>query len=177
MTVFNFWVDGEIIQTDTEAGEEDIERISAHHRMLADAHDALGQSWMVEVVFPDGEHVRFGTEDDGMVDPIPVGSVENLKVALVERHTAPLFSLGHVVATQAVLKRVLERSELNLAVLLHRHVTGDWGDMGEEDRRSNDEAVRAGARIFSSYGEGDERVWIITEADRSSTTILLPEDY
>jgi len=73
------------------------------------------------------------------------------------------------------------QQKLNMAVILHalaRHVTGDWGDLDEEDCRANDESVRVGSRILSAYVDPHKtRFWIITEADRSSTTILLPEEY
>ena len=63
------------------------------------------------------------------------------------------------------------------AGLLARHVSGDWGEVPHEDARENELSVRQGFRIVSSYTVGGERVWIITEADRSSTCILLPEEY
>ena len=61
--------------------------------------------------------------------------------------------------------------------LLSRHVTGDWGDLGEEDKQENELSVRKGFRILSAYGKGDRKLWVITEADRSVTTILRPDDY
>ena len=62
--------------------------------------------------------------------------------------------------------------------LLRRHVTGDWGDVCLEDAAENNLAVQVGdLRILSSYGTGEERLWVIAEADRSATTILRPEDY
>lgn len=64
------------------------------------------------------------------------------------------------------------------AALLARHVSGDWGDMDAHDKRANNAAVKEGNRIFSAYNLPLlHKVWIITEADRSSTTILLPEEY
>ena len=60
---------------------------------------------------------------------------------------------------------------------LARHATGDWGDLCAFDRRQNEIALRDGYRVLSSYPVGGERVWIITETDRSITTILLPEEY
>jgi hypothetical protein len=91
-----------------------------------------------------------------------------------QRH---LFPLGHVVATPGAIK-VMDRLEIGPARLLDRHVTGDWGDIHPGDRGLNEEALRTGARIFSVYGpDGADRLWVITEADRSVTTILGPGDY
>jgi hypothetical protein len=62
--------------------------------------------------------------------------------------------------------------------LLSRHQCGDWGEVSEQDKRENELGLRHGLRILSSYSlSGGERIWIITEADRSSTCLLLPEDY
>ena len=91
--------------------------------------------------------------------------------------TKHLFKLGQLVATPAALS-VLESSKTPPEVLLARHLTGDWGDLCEEDLEMNDKAVRIGERILSSYNlTNGEKVWIITEWDRSATTILLPSDY
>ena len=64
-------------------------------------------------------------------------------------------------------------------LLLRRHAGGDWGELDGHDRRANERALRDGARLLSSYpvGEAGEKVWIITEADRSSTCLLLPSEY
>jgi len=58
-----------------------------------------------------------------------------------------------------------------------RHSRGDWGDVDDHDRQVNERAVKDGARLMSVYRDGDEAFWVITEADRSSTTVLLPEEY
>ena len=60
---------------------------------------------------------------------------------------------------------------------LHRHSSGDWGDLCPEDTLANDMAVENGGRLLSAYGNGEHRFWLITEADHSATTVLLPEDY
>jgi hypothetical protein len=88
-----------------------------------------------------------------------------------------IFALGQLVATPGALA-AMERSGESPAMFLGRHAAGDWGDVDAEDRRSNDLAVRDGTRILSAYRtrRGD-KLWIITEADRSATTILLPEEY
>ena len=89
--------------------------------------------------------------------------------------TAPLFSVGRVAATPAALALVVGVGE-NSAELLARHQNGDWGVVSLADAKENDFFVKHGLRILSSYavGRAGERVWIITEADRSSTCILLP---
>ena len=91
---------------------------------------------------------------------------------------APLFSLGRLVATPAALA-LLSGSGRSPAELLARHQSGDWGDLPPEDAREHELSILRGLRILSSYpvGEGGLRVWIITEADRSSTCILLPGEY
>jgi hypothetical protein len=88
------------------------------------------------------------------------------------------FSPGRIVATPGALS-ALERAEQDPSEFLWRHVHGDWGDMSEDDKRENDLAVKAGwLRIFSAYQTTEgERLWVITEADRSATTLLLPDEY
>ena len=87
-----------------------------------------------------------------------------------------LFTLGRTLATPAARE---ELSELNYSPLdlLRRHMSGDWSEMAEEDQQSNREAITEGSRIFSAYTIQDVKFWVITEADRSSTTILLPSEY
>ena len=93
---------------------------------------------------------------------------------------AALFPLGRVVATPRALA-VLEETGTDALGLLRRHASGDWGEVPASDARENARSVRQGWRILSSYPVGDgqaaERVWIITEADRSSTCLLLPSEY
>ncbi len=91
-------------------------------------------------------------------------------------------SLGQVVVTQSLWRGLLidldESTSLRrLAGLLERHRRGDWGELDESDRCANDRALVHGGRVLSSYLVSDLRVWCITEADRSATTLLLPEDY
>ena len=87
-----------------------------------------------------------------------------------------LFQLGAVVMTQGA-KRLMEELELDPAHYLARHVTGDWGDLSADDKKENDYSVTRSLRIFSAYGTGGSKLWIITEADRSVTTILRPDEY
>jgi hypothetical protein len=87
------------------------------------------------------------------------------------------FPLGRVGATPGAL-RALEKAGQQPAVFLDRHVNGDWGDVPEEDKQENDFSVQHGFRIISAYTtSAGAKIWIITEADRSATTILLPEEY
>lgn len=84
--------------------------------------------------------------------------------------------LGRIVATPGALEVLSEAGEDPL-VYLTRHASGDWGDLDEDDRRENERSLRHGWRILSSYPVGGKVVWVITEADRSVTTILFPEEY
>lgn len=86
------------------------------------------------------------------------------------------FPLGHVVATPAALE-LLEKCGVNPKQLLARHAYGDWGDLDEFDKQLNEQAYKDGDRLLSSYNLPAGKVWIITEWDRSVTTILLPSDY
>ena len=91
-----------------------------------------------------------------------------------------LFVLGQTVGTPGALN-LLQRLGVNPLALLQRHVSGDWGDLEPEDVQANQEALRTGGRIFSAYRLGPEdaqgKIWVITEADRSATCLLLPEEY
>lgn len=87
------------------------------------------------------------------------------------------FRLGQLVATPGAL-RALEEAGEPPAHFLDRHLSGDWGEVCDEDKRLNDEALVNGERLLSAYRTSKgEKLWIITEADRSSTCILLPEEY
>jgi hypothetical protein len=87
-----------------------------------------------------------------------------------------LFALGQIVATPGALE-LMKASNIDGLALLQRHVTGDWGELGEADKQENELSVRKGFRILSAYGTGDRKLWVITEADRSVTTILRPDEY
>ncbi len=89
--------------------------------------------------------------------------------------TAP-FPLGRILATPGALKALREAGE-DLLNYLSRHASGDWGELDAHDRRENELALKHGRRLLSSYPVGEGRLWVITEADRSATTILLPEEY
>lgn len=85
--------------------------------------------------------------------------------------------LGQIVATPGSLSVIEEAGQIPPEFVL-RHKHGDWGDLDPEDRRVNEEALRRGQRLLSAYHTRlDEKLWIITEWDRSVTTLLLPEEY
>ncbi len=84
--------------------------------------------------------------------------------------------LGQIVATPGALELLEEFGEDPLRYLA-RHRSGDWGELDGHDRRENELSLQHGWQILSSYPIGEGRVWIITEADRSVTTILLPDEY
>ena len=92
------------------------------------------------------------------------------------RRGEPRFELGHVVATPGALDAL---EPTNAVILIDRHHRGDWGDVPQGDAWSNDEAVANGERILSQYtlNNDSSRIWVLTEWDRSATTVLLPGEY
>ena len=101
----------------------------------------------------------------------------------MEKHTRDTnrllarFSLGRVVATPGALK-ALEEANQNPLEFLERHQAGDWGELCDEDKDENEFSVRNGFRILSAYRtRNNVKIWVITEADRSVTTLLLPHEY
>ena len=88
----------------------------------------------------------------------------------------PLFALGDIVATPGALD-LLDRQATDALSLLARHSRGDWGEVPAEDAVANWSALDYGLRVFSVYPLGGERLWVITEADRRSTCLLLPDEY
>ena len=111
-----------------------------------------------------------------------VGRESRLR-ALIKQKTNPmtitetLFRLGRIVATPGALE-ALARAGQDAKCFLERHASGDWGELDEHERAENDYSFAHGFRILSTYRTaGGASLWIITEADRSSTCLLLPEDY
>ena len=103
--------------------------------------------------------------DDGTLISIPIG------IFICK------FPLGEIVASPGALG-ALKGSEQSPFEFLSRHANGDWGDVDSEDWELNDRALSEGTRLLSAYRtQRDERIWVITEADRSVTTLLLPEEY
>ena len=89
--------------------------------------------------------------------------------------SAAKFQLGQLVATPNALNR-LTQDDIRSGII--RHQSGDWGDFGADDRKENDLALERGTRLLSAYqASNGVKFWIITEADKSSTTVLMPEDY
>ena len=116
----------------------------------------------------------------------PIAGIEphTLRADQINLGPPALFSLGHVVATPAALALIQEHGA-SVPELLHRHLTGDWQEMCKPDRDANWAAVLEGeARVFSSFDIAPKghagkpiKIWVITEWDRSVTTVLRPEDY
>ena len=88
-----------------------------------------------------------------------------------------ILQLGQVVATPGAIE-ALKKDGQTASHFLNRHLSGDWGELCDEDRQLNDDAINNGSRVLSAYtlSTGD-KLWIITEADRSSTCLLLPSEY
>ncbi len=96
-----------------------------------------------------------------------------------------VFPTGQIVASRGVYDLACENTDFAKFVQqsLNRHVKGDWGDVDDEDKQANDQALKQGTRLLSAYNDdrfpkrGISTIWIITEADRSATTILFPDEY
>jgi len=89
----------------------------------------------------------------------------------------PLFDLGQLVATPGALA-ALQKTGQNAMEFLSRHVRGDWGELPKEDKDENQSSLQKGFRLLSSYRTtAGDKIWVITEADRSVTTLLLPDEY
>ena len=90
---------------------------------------------------------------------------------------SPKFPLGHVVATPGALD-ALATAGNSPQEFLDRHGSGDWGEVSDEDRQENEFSITQDLRILSAYRLRDgTKLWVITDADRSSTCVLLPEEY
>jgi hypothetical protein len=91
--------------------------------------------------------------------------------------TIPLFPAGQIVATPSALA-LLEQANKSPLEFLSRHLRGDWGDLCQDDKTENELSLKHGFRLMSSYRVNEtEMPWVITEPDRSATTILLPSEY
>jgi hypothetical protein len=137
-------------------------------------------------VCPECQKEHLNTGDDGEYElkpghPVPplaekLGSL----VARKEKSMSivkPKFELGQIVATPGALE-ALEEAGQSPGFFLEKHLSGDWGEVNEEDKRANDEALVNGERLLSAYKTlKGVKLWVITEADRSSTCCLLPSEY
>lgn len=86
------------------------------------------------------------------------------------------FPMGRLVATPGAIA-FCDQHMIAMIALVRRHLRGDWGDLSDHDKKANDDALREGSRILNAYTFPQGKVWIITEADRSATCVLLPEEY
>jgi hypothetical protein len=97
----------------------------------------------------------------------------------------PVFPTGQIVASRGIYDLACQNADFARFVqkCLNRHVKGDWGDLDSEDKQANDRSLKEGTRLLSAYDDdrfpqhGVATIWIITEADRSATTILFPDEY
>lgn len=97
---------------------------------------------------------------------------------VAEHPSCMRFALGRIVATPGAID-ALEAAGTTPWGFLRRHQIGDWGELSEDDRRENERSLVEGARLLSAYRlpRTNRKLWVITEADRSATTLLLPEEY
>ena len=106
----------------------------------------------------------------------PQQSLSN-KNTIPEHLSSPLFLMGQIVATPGSLALFQQHEDIPINQFLLNHQQGDWGELCADDKQANDYALNNGGRILSAYLIGSQKIWIITESDRSATTILLPEEY
>lgn len=100
-----------------------------------------------------------------------------MKITKIKKHAVARFDLGRTLATRGAID-LMERAGIPYITLFRRHALCDWGDISPDGIIANNIAAATGSgRILSSYAVDDAQLWVITEADRSTTTILLPEEY
>jgi len=140
--------------------------------MREKATDLFADRKLDHVIYFDGISRQFREHRNGVSYAAGIYGMGNTM-------TEPLFDLGRVVITANAQQTLQQRGQYHMVeTMLGRHALGDWGDLDPEDLQANNEALRDGSRLLSAYCFDDYfKVWIITEADRSATTILLPEDY
>ncbi len=162
-------------------GELDLPLRDTRDAALNKAFDIGEQCGYLAAPVGDNQLELIGWEDHLLVtydnDRRVMVNVNLVKREEITLEQEPLFPLGQVVATPGALESLTQAGQ-DGAQLLSRHVTGDYGDIPAEDRQENELSVEKGFRIMSVYTlSTGEKVWIITEADRSSTTLLLPDEY
>jgi hypothetical protein len=119
----------------------------------------------------------WGRKQGAAISPGPISEAKRMDtIELVKGLFLQVtFPLGHVCATPGVVEEIPFEEQMTA---LARHAQGDWGNLDQEDWAENEHALQAGYRLFSVYrSKNDVKFWIITEADRSVTTILLPDEY
>lgn len=122
---------------------------------------------------------RLGTPEDGDTRMLRHTTDQGTVLTPVQVVERPyLFPLSRLVLTLAALDALAQTGGAALgARLLRRHAEGDWGDLTSEDLEANDIGLATGGRLLSAYTVDSFQFWVITEADRSATTLLLPSDY
>jgi len=131
----------------------------------------------------EGGRVAWAEDEDREPANLDEASVpqksEEAFIAPMAKVTGTKFKLGRTVMTAGVNAEIQDTPALGgwVAQCLQRHAKGDWGDIDKEDEGENDKALQSGGRLFSVYKKGRVKIWIITEADRSSTTVLFPDEY
>ena len=157
----------------------DLEQVEAQAQEIAEACgyqvSRVGESTLQLTGHGEDDNltVTYDPATGMMVNVEPVIEASELQIEV----RLPLFSLGQLVATPGALES-LQEADQSPFEFLTRHVTGDWGELTDEDKSENEFSLANGFRILSAYTlSTGQRVWIITEADRSVTTILLPSEY
>jgi hypothetical protein len=121
------------------------------------------------VISMEGNVISQYTQNQAIEDGI-LKRVEQIK-------TKCNFPLGRIVATPGALETISDAGQLP-DFFLEKHCQGNWGDICNEDKQMNEEALISGGRLFSAYITNEnEKIWVITESDRSSTTLLKPDEY
>ena len=110
-----------------------------------------------------------------MQNEIPVSPATNPQSPYRD-HDGPLFPLGRTVATPGVFAHCAKH-EVDLQLLIARHIRGDWGDMDDNDRGANECALREGERLLSVFTVAEQKIYIITEGDRTITSIIMATAY
>lgn len=90
------------------------------------------------------------------------------------------FNPGRLLVTRGVAEKmkIIDKFYMHVQLSVSRHLAGDWGDLSDDDRVANEQALQSGDRLFSAYTmEGMPKIWVITECDRSATTVLFPDEY
>lgn len=116
---------------------------------------------------------RLRSGDWGLINMTTI--LHELRTVIMDTAVGVKFPMGHLAWTPGAAE--LMGRGLEAGALLDRHLSGDWGDVCPGDRRVNDDALAHGGRLFSAYDTEYGRLWIITESDRSVTTLLRPEEY